>query len=96
MIRSIIVIAVLILGFVPSVTSAETCICACVDGAVVPICDLYSDGAPICPRRKCPDGSQAVQDKLVPPTITVDYLYCHEEVIWNDSNKSIDTVNVCG
>lgn len=80
--------------FWPS-ASVAFCECMCVDGVVVPICDLYETRNPICPEQACPGSSQQMQQMLVSPTPTVDYLYCREEVVWNNVLKKLEVIKVC-
>jgi hypothetical protein len=89
MVKGLGVLVMLLPFLFPGIVSAASCTCACVDGEVVPICELHAESNPICPDTECLGSSSMIQEMLLPPSLTVDYLYCQEEIAWNELQKSL-------
>ncbi len=71
------------------------CVCACVGGAVVPICESSIDLTPICAPRICP---------LVPPSIEpiaplrlapLGTTTCIQKQVYNEFTKQYEWQQIC-
>ncbi len=93
--------ALVILGAVLSAmlmaptTARAGCVCRCVDGAVVPICDSAIDVPPVCPARVCPvvpPRVKPITPPRVPPVGTED---CEPRQVYNPITGRYEWQVVC-
>lgn len=90
-----ILITFLFIGLIFNTHAESACVCTCVNGRNVPICEKAIDLEPICPPRVCPiltPSVEPINPVRVPPIGTSD---CRMVQIYNEHTGRYEWQQVC-
>lgn len=75
--------------------SDAKCVCSCVNGQVVPLCDNALDIEPICPPRICPFTPPSVEPINPPRVPPIGTQTCTMKQVYNEWTKRYEWRQVC-
>lgn len=83
------------LGLLAPTSGLADCVCQCVNGQVVPLCDSTLDIKPICAPRICPITPPSVEP-INPPVIPpIGTKTCSMEQVYNEWTGTYEWKQVC-
>ena len=75
--------------------SFADCVCACMNGDVVPLCESAIDLEPICAPRICPLTTPSIEP-INPPTLApLGTQNCSQQQVYNESSGQYEWQEVC-
>ena len=89
------VLAILITLPAAPPTASAKCVCSCVNGETVPVCEGSIDLPPLCSPRVCPLAPPSIRP-LDPPTIPpIGTSFCQSEQVQNPVTGLYEWLEVC-
>jgi hypothetical protein len=81
--------------FVAPSTANADCVCRCVNGQMVPLCESTIDVPPICPPTVCAIAPPAVRPVDPPRAPPVGASHCQSEQVYNPVTRQYEWQEVC-